>query len=66
MTDNTWRSKPLKDGTFVEGVKHSGEHLHYDPRGGSDIPVHFRNEVTGEGIDLRNTPLKDLRKKGLL
>ncbi|RME04055.1 MAG: hypothetical protein D6805_04305 [Planctomycetota bacterium] len=56
---NWWRAN-CKDGTFVEGIKHSEEHVHYDSSGGSDIPVNWRNEKSGEGVNLRNTPLKDL------
>lgn len=58
--DNTWRSDPLKDGTFVEGIRHEPEHVHYDPRGGSDIPVNWTNQETNESINLRTTPLSDL------
>ncbi len=60
--DNTWRRGIKKDNTFVEGVKKSGEHVHYDPKSGSDMPVNHRNENTGEGINLRKTPLKDWPK----
>jgi hypothetical protein len=66
MCDDVWRDTIKKDGTFVEGIKNSGEHLHYDSSGGSDVPVNQRNEVTGESIDLRKTPLDQLRDKGLI
>jgi len=66
MSENTWRNNVPKDNTFVEGLKKSGEHLHYDKSGGSDVPVNWRNEKTGEGVNLRSTPLQDLRNRGLL
>ena len=64
--DNTWRSEPLKDNTWVEGIKNSGEHVHYENSGGSDRPVNWRNETTGESVNLRNTSLSELRDRGLI
>ncbi len=66
MSDNTWRRDIPKDGTFIEGIKHSDEHIHYDKSGGSDVPVNWRNEQTGERVNLRITPLKELRDRGLI
>ena len=57
-----WRAY-LKDGTFVEGLRGDMEHVHYDPRGGSVVPVHWRDQVTGEGGDLRNTPIGEAFQK---
>ena len=58
----TWRKEIKKDKSFIEGVKNSGEHLHYNSDKGSDIPVNWRNEKTGEGKNLRETPLNKLKK----
>lgn len=58
-SDGTWRHT-LADKSFVEGVKGSGEHVHYKNSGGSDVPVNHRNETTGAGTDLRSTPISEL------
>lgn len=57
MSEKTWRRTLKGDGTFVEGVRHSGEHVHYDNRDGSDIPVNWRDETSGRGLNLRNEPI---------
>jgi hypothetical protein len=59
---NTWRDD-TKDGTFVEGIKYSGEHVHYDSSGGSDVPVNWKNETTGESVPLRTTPIGEADAK---
>jgi|GEM_PF-3564741 len=51
-SEKTWR-RTCRDGSFVEGVRHSGEHLHYNKSDGSDIPVHWRDEKSGRGVSLR-------------
>lgn len=56
--DKTWR-KTCRDGSFVEGVRQSGEHLHYETSGGSDVPVHWRDERTGAGFSLRRQPIQN-------
>lgn len=59
MSPRTWRRRLKRDGTFVEGVRHSGEHVHYDHRQGSDIPVHWRDETSGAGMNLRDEPINN-------
>lgn len=60
--DNTWRAK-CSDGSFVEGVKHTNQHVHYDSSGGSDIPVSQKNQADNTNMNLRTTPLIDINKK---
>ena len=50
----------LKDGTFIEYSKNEDYHVHYDPRGGSDIPVAVHDNGPTENI--RNTPISELKQ----
>ena len=56
--DKHWRAKN-KDGTFVEGIKGTDIHVHYDSSGGSDVPVGLGKQ--GEhSKNIRNRPIRDL------
>lgn len=54
---NSIRRTVGADKSFIEGLKGDGEHVHYNSSGGSDVPVHWRNERTGEGVSLRSLPI---------